>query len=40
MIKFTLVPAALFTSAWILGLGQMENGLPLKVVLILSSMPV
>jgi len=30
----------LFFKPCFLGLGQMENGLPLKVVLILSSMPV
>jgi predicted permease len=40
VIKFALVPALAFTAAFGLGLGDIEGGLPLKVVLILSSMPV
>lgn len=40
LIKFVLVPAAATTLAWWAGLGDVQEGLPLKVVLILSSMPV
>jgi predicted permease len=38
--KFILVPALTVGVAYLCGLGDFENGLPLKVVLILSSMPV
>lgn len=40
VIKFLLVPLLTFSLAYLIGLGEMDNGLPLKVVLILSSMPV
>lgn len=40
LIKFGIVPLAAGSLAYLLGLGQVEDGLPLKVVLILSSMPV
>ena len=39
-IKFALVPILSTSMAHAVGLGTVENGLPLKVVLILSSMPV
>ena len=39
-IKFMLVPAALTLTASLLGFGRIQEGLPLKVVLIVSSMPV
>ena len=40
LIKFILVPVLVFLPAYFLGYGNIQNGLPLKVVLILSSMPV
>ena len=40
VIKFILVPLSVFALALLLGYGKIEDGLPLKVVLILSSMPV
>ena len=40
IIKFVLVPLIISTIAFFLGYGKMEGGLPLKVVIILSSMPV
>jgi predicted permease len=40
LIKFVLVPVLVFLPAYFLGYGHIQNGLPLKVVLILSSMPV
>jgi len=40
LIKFVLVPLLVFLPAYFLGYGNIQNGLPLKVVLILSSMPV
>jgi len=40
LIKFILVPAFISTLARMVGLGGIEDGLPLKVVMILSSMPV
>jgi hypothetical protein len=40
LIKFVLVPVLMFLPAHFLGYGHIQNGLPLKVVLILSSMPV
>jgi predicted permease len=40
LIKFVLVPVLVFLPAYFLGYGSIQNGLPLKVVLILSSMPV
>jgi predicted permease len=40
LVKFTFVPAVVMTISYSLGLGNIEDGLPLKVVLILSSMPV
>lgn len=39
-IKFTLVPLIISSIAFLLGYGEIEEGLPLKVVIILSSMPV
>jgi len=39
-IKFTLVPLIVSTVAFLLGYGKIEGGLPLKVVIVLSSMPV
>ena len=40
LIKFVIVPAAMTTIAYLIGFGNIDQGLPLKVVLILSSMPV
>jgi predicted permease len=40
LIKFVLVPVLATLPAYFLGYGHIQNGLPLKVVLILSSMPV
>ncbi|MFH1155198.1 MAG: hypothetical protein V1793_15410, partial [Pseudomonadota bacterium] len=40
LIKFVMVPFAIVSAGFFLGLGNMDAGLPLKVVLILSSMPV
>ena len=40
IIKFVLVPSIISTIAFFLGYGKMEEGLPLKVIIILSSMPV
>lgn len=40
LIKFSIVPAIVTTIAYYFGLGNIDHGLPLKVVLILSSMPV
>ena len=40
LIKFVLVPVLVTLPAYFLGYGEIQNGLPLKVVLILSSMPV
>ena len=39
-IKFAAVPVLASTLAWSLGFGEIDGGLPLKIVLILSSMPV
>jgi len=39
-IKYLLVPVVVTGTAYLLGLGNIDNGLPLKVILILSSMPV
>jgi hypothetical protein len=39
-IKFLFVPLLASSLAYLLGFGDIENGLPLKVVMILSSMPV
>jgi hypothetical protein len=39
-IKFALVPMLATALAYLIGFGTVDNGLPLKVVLILSSMPV
>ena len=39
-IKFLIVPVILTLTAFLLGYGEIEHGLPLKVVMILSSMPV
>lgn len=40
VIKFMLVPLIVSATAFLLGYGKIEEGLPLKVVIILSSMPV
>lgn len=40
LIKFALVPILATAMAYFIGLGAVDGGLPLKVVLILSSMPV
>ena len=40
VIKFAIVPVFASTLALIIGFGQIDAGLPLKVVIILSSMPV
>jgi predicted permease len=40
LIKFVLVPAASVSLGCLLGFGSIDGGLPLKVVVILSSMPV
>jgi len=38
-IKFLFTPLIMMTLAYLLGLGRIENGLPLKVVLVMSAMP-
>ena len=40
LIKFAIVPLCATTVAWLIGYGQVDDALPLKVVIILSSMPV
>ena len=40
LIKFVIVPAVATTLAYLVGFGEIDQGLPLKVVMILSSMPV
>lgn len=40
IIKFILVPSIISTMAFFLGYGKIDEGLPLKVVIILSAMPV
>jgi len=40
LIKFAIVPIVVTTIAYFLGFGEIDRGLPLKVVLILSCMPV
>ncbi len=40
LIKFLMVPAIAASLAYFIGFGSIDNGLPLKVVIILSSMPV
>jgi len=40
LIKFALVPVLVVSLGYLLGLDRIDNGLPLKVVLILASMPV
>ena len=40
IIKFVLVPVFASSLAYLIGFGNIEDGLPLKVVIILSSMPV
>jgi len=40
LIKFAIVPAVATTIAYLIGFGEIDQGLPLKVVMILSSMPV
>ena len=39
-VKFLMVPVTITFAAWLIGFGDIQNALPLKVVLILSSMPV
>ncbi len=38
-IKFVIVPIVITTAAYFIGLGEISDGLPLKVVLVLSAMP-
>lgn len=38
--KFVIVPFVVVSIAWLCGLGNVDNGLPLKVVCILAAMPV
>ncbi len=40
IIKFILVPLTISTIAWAIGYGNLDDGLPLKVVIILTAMPV
>ncbi|MBN1449716.1 MAG: hypothetical protein JW963_01760 [Anaerolineales bacterium] len=40
LIKFALLPALATSMAYFLGMGEIDGGLPLKVVIVLSSMPV
>jgi predicted permease len=40
LIKFVLLPVLATSVAYLLGFGEIDGGLPLKVVMILSSMPV
>jgi predicted permease len=40
LIKFLLVPVIAASVAYFIGFGSIDNGLPLKVVIILSAMPV
>jgi hypothetical protein len=40
LIKFVLVPVSTVSLACLIGFGSIDEGLPLKVVIILSSMPV
>jgi hypothetical protein len=40
LIKFALVPISATSLAYMIGFGSIDDGLPLKVVVILSSMPV
>lgn len=40
LIKFIVIPLAAVSAAYALGLNEIDNGLPLKVVLIAASMPV
>ncbi len=40
LIKFLMIPVVATGLAYILGFGKMDDGLPLKVILILTSMPV
>lgn len=40
LIKFIIIPLAAVSAATALGLNEINNGLPVKVVLIASSMPV
>jgi predicted permease len=40
LIKFVMVPVMTTSLAYLLGFGNIDGGLPLKVVIILSSMPV
>lgn len=39
-IKFVMVPVMASLLGWVIGFGDIDGGLPLKVVIILSSMPV
>lgn len=40
LIKFLLVPISVTGLAWLIGLGAVDGGLPLRTVFLLSSMPV
>jgi len=39
-IKFLIVPACATSAAHLIGFGNLDGGLPLKVVMVLSAMPV
>ena len=38
-IRYFIIPLALTSAAWLLGLGKIQNGLPLKTVFVLGYMP-
>lgn len=40
VIKFLIVPAVVGTVAWLVGMGRFDDGLPLAMTIVLSSMPV
>lgn len=40
LIKALIIPVVIVSISWLLGMGNISNGLPLKVILILSAMPI
>lgn len=40
LIKAVIIPSLIVSLSWFLGMGEISHGLPLKVVLILSAMPI
>ena len=40
LLKFALIPFCIITLAYFLGLGHIDNGLPLQIIAVLASMPV